>query len=188
MSQENVEVVRKPLRVRERTGRSFEQRLALRFPRSTAAYIRLIGKRPPRSRLRQVALWRGARDGVEAWNRRDLDALLIAYHTDCEHYPPREFVEAGLWEPCYRGRHGYMRLMASWWDTDTAAHIEPIELLDRGTHVVLLSELSASPPRLAGVPLTRTYASVWTLQNGKIRTVRDYTSHDAALEAVGLSE
>jgi hypothetical protein len=58
-----------------------------------------------------VALWRGARDGVEAWNRRDLDAFLIAYHADCEHYPPREFVEAGLWEPRYRGREGYAKLM-----------------------------------------------------------------------------
>jgi ketosteroid isomerase-like protein len=110
------------------------------------------------------------------------------YHADCGHYPPREFVEAGLWEPCYRGREGYARLMASWWDTDTAAHVEPVELLDFGTHVVLLSELSTSTSRLAGVPLTRTYASVWTLQDGKIRTVREYTSHDAALEAAGLPE
>jgi ketosteroid isomerase-like protein len=78
--------------------------------------------------------------------------------------------------------------MASWWDTDTAAHVEPVELLDFGTHVVLLSELSTSTSRLAGVPLTRTYASVWTLQDGKIRTVREYTSHDAALEAAGLPE
>jgi hypothetical protein len=67
MSQENVEVVRKPLRVRQRSMVPLDQRLALRFPRWTDSYIRLIGKRPSRSRLRQVALWRGVRDGVEAY-------------------------------------------------------------------------------------------------------------------------
>jgi hypothetical protein len=91
--------VRKPLRVRERGDRSFDQRLALRFPRLTDSYARLIARLPPGSRIRQVAVWRGARDGVEAWNRRDLDAFLTAYHTDCEHYPPREFVEADCGRP-----------------------------------------------------------------------------------------
>jgi hypothetical protein len=33
MSQENAEIVRKPLRVRERSNRTPDQRLFLRFPR-----------------------------------------------------------------------------------------------------------------------------------------------------------
>ena len=37
MSQENVEFVRKPLRVRERSSRTLDQRLSLRFPRLAAA-------------------------------------------------------------------------------------------------------------------------------------------------------
>ena len=65
MSQENVEVVRKALRVRERSSRTLDQRLGLRFPRLGAASGRLtgrlIGRLSPRSRLRQAALWRGVR-------------------------------------------------------------------------------------------------------------------------------
>jgi ketosteroid isomerase-like protein len=125
---------------------------------------------------------------VEAWNRRDLDAFLIAYHADCEHYPPREFVEAGLWEPRYRGREGYAKLMASWSDTGTDARIEPVELIDLGTRLVLLSEMAALSSRLGDVPLTRTYAHLYTLEDGKVRTLREYTDHAEALEAVGLRE
>jgi hypothetical protein len=159
MSQEDVEVVRKPLRLRERSSRSFDQRLALRFPRLTDRYIRFIGGLPPMSRIRQVAVWRAVRDAVEAWNRRDLDAFLIAYHLDCEHYPPRELVEAGLWEHCYRGRDGYAKLMASWSDAGTDARVQPVELIDLGARVVMLSETLRShvaPRRSAAHPSVRT--------------------------------
>jgi hypothetical protein len=107
MAPENVEFVRKPLRARERSRRTLDQRLAIRFPRLTAAFARLIGKLPPGSRVRQAALWRTARLGVEAYNRRDLDAVVIAYRPDLEYYPYREFVEAALAEPCYHGPSGY---------------------------------------------------------------------------------
>ena len=42
--------------------------------------------------------------------------------------------------------------------------------------------------RLAGFPLTRAYASVWTLEDGKIRRHDEYTDHAEALEAVALRE
>jgi hypothetical protein len=38
---ENVEMVRKPLRVRERSSRTLDQRFFLRFPRVNAAFARL---------------------------------------------------------------------------------------------------------------------------------------------------
>ena len=66
MSQENVEIVRKPLGVRERSRRTLDERLSLRFPRLAAAFLGRIGKLPPGSRLRQAALWRGC---GSAWRR-----------------------------------------------------------------------------------------------------------------------
>src|SRR5215204_729243 len=108
MSQENVEVVRKPLRVRERSSRPLEQRLFLRFPRLVEAYARLIGRLPPGSRLRQAALWRAARNGAEAFNRRDFEAVMIAHHPEREFHPPRELVDSGIADPSYRGPAGYM--------------------------------------------------------------------------------
>jgi hypothetical protein len=92
------QIVRKPLRVSERSGRTLDQRLSLRFPRLAAAYLRRIGKMPPGSRLRQATLWRGVRLGVEAYNRRDLDAVLIGWHPEFEYHPDRDWVKAGLVE------------------------------------------------------------------------------------------
>ena len=61
MSQENMEVVRQPLRVGERSRRTLDERLSLRFPRLVAASSRLIAKLPPRSRLVWIATCPGAR-------------------------------------------------------------------------------------------------------------------------------
>ena len=99
MQQETVEIVRKPLRVRERSSRTLDQRLSLRFPRLAAANLRRITKLPPTSRLRQAALWRAARLALEAYNRRDMDAVGIGYHPEFEYRPARNWVEAGMLEP-----------------------------------------------------------------------------------------
>ena len=125
---------------------------------------------------------------MEAWNRRDLDVALLGQHPDCEHHPPREFVEAGLWDSCYRGRDGYRRLVAGWSEIGTHARLEPTELIDLGDRLVLLSKMSASSSQLAGVPITRTYASVMALRGGRAISVTEYVDHAEALEAVGLSE
>ena len=192
MSQETRRIVRKPLRVRERSGRTLDERLLVRFPRLAAAYVprvaRLIDRLPPRSRLRQAMLARSMRATMEAWNRRDLDVALMGQHADCEHHPPREFVEAGLWEPCYRGREGYERLMAGWSEVGTHARIEPTEFIDLGDRLVLLSKMSASSSHLAGRTITRSYASVMALKEGRAIRVTEYVDHGEALEAVGLSE
>ena len=74
MSGENAEVVRKLLRVRERSGRTLDQRLAIRFPSYPRILNRLFSRLPPRSRLRQAALWRAFRLGTEAFNRQDFEA------------------------------------------------------------------------------------------------------------------
>jgi hypothetical protein len=102
------QIVRKPLRLRESSTpsrRPLDQRMRIRFPRVAQASAPLFGRLSPRSRLRQVLLGRGVRLGLEAFNRRDLDGALAAasYAPDFEYIPPREGVEAGFFEPYYRG-------------------------------------------------------------------------------------
>jgi hypothetical protein len=79
LDRENAQMVRKPLRVRERSSRTFDQRFFLRFPRVNAAFARLISGLPPRSRIRQAVAWRTAQRGVEAVNRHDLNAGMLSY-------------------------------------------------------------------------------------------------------------
>ena len=179
-------IVRKPLRVRERASRTLDQRLSLRFPGLAAMFLRRIGKLPPGSRLRQAALWRAARLGLEAYNRRDLDAVAIGFHPDLEYYPYREFVEAGLAEPCYHGPSGYHAYIAGTYEVWGAdVRLEPRELIDLGTRLVVLADM---PMRAqgSGLSLTETYACVSTLKDGRVIRQRDFLDHAEALEAAGL--
>src|SRR5215216_5663461 len=185
MSRENVEVVRRPLRVREKSSRTFDQRLAIRFPRLNAANFRLLAKLPPSSRVRQALLWRAMRLAIEAYNRRDLQAVVTGFHPELEYYPYREFVEAGLAEPCYRGPSGYRAYITATYEVwGTEVRLYPTELIDLGDRLVLLADM---PMRAqgSGVPLAETYAGVSTLRDGRVIRQDDFLDQAEALEAVG---
>ena len=96
MSQENVEVVRMPLRVRERSSAPLDQRLVLRFPRVAVLSAQLLDRLSPRSRLRRAAFSRATVLAIEGFNRGEYDMALVARHPHCEYRPPREMIEAGL--------------------------------------------------------------------------------------------
>ena len=182
------QIVRKPLRVREQSRRTLDERLALRFPGPFAAFARLIGRLPTRSRLRQAALWRSVRLGLEAYNRRDLEAASIGFRPDLEYYPYREFVEAGLAEPCYHGPSGYRAYIESTYEVWGAdVRLEPTELIDLGDRLVLLADMPMRA-QASGVPLGEKYAAVSTLKDGRVIRHRDFLNHAEALEAAGLRE
>ncbi len=188
MSQENVEIVRKPLRVRERSRRTLDQRLSLRFPRLAAAYVRLIAGLPPRSRLRQAALWRAARLGLEAYNRRDMDAVGIGYHPEFEYHPARNWVEAGLLEPCYRGLEGHKRYVASTAEVFGAdVYVMPVELIDAGKRIAVLANVPMRA-QASGIRLTEAFALVSTFEDGMMIRTQEFYDYAEALKAVGLSE
>jgi ketosteroid isomerase-like protein len=186
MSRDNVDLVRKPLKIREHSRRTLDQRLAIRFPWLSAASFRLLAKLPPRSRVRQAAVWRGTRLMVEAYNRRDLEAVVTAYRPDMEYYPYREFVEAGLAEPVYRGPSGYRAYIEATYDVwGTEVRLYPTELIDLGDRIVLLADMPMRA-QASGVALAQTYAGVSRLKHGRVIRNDDYLTHTEALEAVGL--
>ena len=188
MSQENVEVLRKPFRVRERSSRTLDQRLFLRFPRLADMCLRSVARLRPHSRLRQAVILRGAQQAVEALNRRDLDALTPFRDPNFELHAPHDVVESGLMEPSYRGDAGYRiyvsEVLGVWGDGMRA---EPVELIDLGDRFVLLYNMAVRA-RASGVQLLGEMATVAVLNDGKTIRQHDYLAHSEALEAVGLSE
>jgi hypothetical protein len=70
------QVVRQPLATREGAGRTLDQRIQLRFPRAATLNALLISRLPPSSGIRQAILRRTAQLSLEAFNRRDLDAVV----------------------------------------------------------------------------------------------------------------
>jgi ketosteroid isomerase-like protein len=188
MSPEDVEIVRKPLRARERSSRTLDQRLSLRFPWLAAAGLRRITKLPPSSRLRQAAVRRAARLAVEAYNRRDMDAVGIGYHPEFEYHPARNWVESGLLEPSYRGLEGHKRYVASTAEVFGAeVYVRPVELVDAGERFAVLANVPMRA-QASGISLTEAFALVTTLKDGLVFRVQEYYDHAEALEAVGLSE
>jgi ketosteroid isomerase-like protein len=188
MSQENVKVVRSPLRVRERSNRTLDQRLAIRFPRLAAANARMLSRLSPSSRLRRAVLTRSVQLASEAYNRRDLDAVVSGYHPAIEYYPARDWVEAGFFEPCYRGPDGYRAYVATTAEVfGDDVHFKPTELIDLGERIVMLA---TAPMRAqaSGVRLTEEFAYVATQRDGQIISLQEYYDHSKALEAVGLRE
>jgi ketosteroid isomerase-like protein len=180
------QIVRKPLRVGERSRRTLDQRLSLRFPRLAAANARLIGKLAPGSRLRQASLWRSARLALEAYNRRDLDAVVIGCDPEFEYRPGRQWVEAGLVERCYRGLEGYRNYVASTdevWGGEN--YLRPVELVDLGERIVMLAD-APMRAQASGVPLTEAFALVATLKDGRTIHAQEYYDHAEALKSVGL--
>ena len=73
-------VVRKPLSVNVGSRRTFEERVSLHWPWLPALGMRVVARLSPRSKIRQALIWRAARQGAEAFNRRDIDAVLIGKH------------------------------------------------------------------------------------------------------------
>ena len=188
MSQENVEIVRSRLRVRERSSRTIDQRLSLRFPRLAAANTRLIAKLPPDSSLRKALLPRAVRLASEAYNRRDLDAVVISWHPECEYIPGREWIEAGLVEPCYRGLEGYREYVAATsevWGEEN--YLMPLELIDLGARFVVLANVPMRA-QASGVSLTEAFAYVATVKDGSLVRIQEFYDHAEALKAVGLEE
>jgi ketosteroid isomerase-like protein len=187
MSQENQEVVRKPVRLRERPSRTLDQRLDLRIPTLPSIYRRLLSRLPPSSRLRQAALWRAVRLGIEAFNRHDFEAVLINYHTDFEFRPPRELTDSGIADPSYRGHAGYVRFVSGWVSAWGAFRFEPQELIDLGNRGVILAKMTGRGGG-SGVVVDQRFASVYDERDGMIIRQHDYLDHAEALEAAGLRE
>lgn len=188
MPQENVEVFRRPLRARELSSRTLDQRLLLRFPRLAAAYVRLIARLSASSRLRQAAIGRGVRLGVEAYNRRDLEAAVVGWDPGFEYRPGREWVEGGLVESCYRGSEGYRRYAEV---ADGIAggklHLRRVELIDLGERLLILADAPTHAQAGDTTP-SDPFATLADLKDGRVIRAQEYFDHAEALEAAGLAE
>ena len=184
MSQENI--VRTPLRLREQSRRTLDQRLALRFPQLSREVRRWGGRLPAGSRVRQAFIVRAVRLGYEAFNRRDLEATLINYDREVEFFPPRDMIESGVVASSYRGHDGYRRFFGEWLSVWGSYRGELRELIDLGDRLLTLGQLAAHGEG-SGVPVIQEYASLMTVRDGQVIRQQEYFDHAEALEAVGLS-
>jgi ketosteroid isomerase-like protein len=123
-----------------------------------------------------------ARRTFQAFNDRDLDAILVDLHDDVEAFPRLAAVEGG-----YRGHEGVRR----WWAQLLVAfpdfQAEILEVRDLDDIIILALRLRGSGAESA-TPIDAAVWQVTEFRGEKVSRWRVYTSESEALEAVGLSE
>jgi ketosteroid isomerase-like protein len=190
MSAENVEPVRQKLAPIQRGTRTLEERLALRYPWFVGLWARLIARLSPNSRLRQALLSRTVQNSLAAYDRGDIEVIVLAFHPDAEFLAPPDHGQEGTlgFKQSYRGVRGFREFDADWRSAWEAMRVEPQELIDFGDQLLLLARVTALG-KGSGVPINQDLAVLQTL-NGAGQIVREqrYANQAEALKAVGLEE
>lgn len=126
-----------------------------------------------------------AREGYEAWNRHDLEALLRSTAEEWE-FDTRLKVP-GI-ERVYRGHEGLRKLFRNWytepWEGGLSMRIERLIELDDERVVGLITFQGRG--KHSGVDVSVPYAHVLTFRDGMNVRIDGFTSWRRALEFVGL--
>ena len=123
---------------------------------------------------------RNLHQGLDAFNRRDRDALLAICDPECENLPPREWPEnapirgaAAIWD--------YVEAVKTWED----GSFEWGELIDEGTDKIVVNQRRETPGKASGMGVggaTRSYSLSAT---GKVVCSESFATRAEALEAAG---
>jgi ketosteroid isomerase-like protein len=124
-----------------------------------------------------------ARRSIDAYNRRDVEALRALDHPDIElDFSASRGVEAGV----YRGIEAVLRLHRTYFETFEEIVIKPDRFIDAGESVVV-PNVSRSRGR-GGIEVPARSTFVFTVRDGEIIRICLYQELEQALEAVGLRE
>ena len=120
---------------------------------------------------------------VEAWNRRDMDAMLSRLHPALEWRTSGSFPDL---DRVYQGHAGFERFhresMGAW----ESFQIVTGEVRDCGEQLISRSTFEGTARN--GLVVRRPTASAWTFRDGLGVRVQLYAAWSQALEAVGLRE
>jgi ketosteroid isomerase-like protein len=120
---------------------------------------------------------------IDAYNRRDLEALRVLSDPDTElDWSASRGVEAGV----YEGIDAVLRLYSAYFDAFEEIIIEPDRFIDAGESVVV-PNLSRSRGR-EGIEVLARSTLVITFRSRKVTRICLYQATEQALEAVGLRE
>ena len=124
--------------------------------------------------------------GLEAYNRRDVEALIAIAHPEIEWHPAL-MVKLGGGEAVYRGHAGVRELMAEVEDTLAELHVDLPEIRDLGERVLAVGRIRARG-KTSGAVTEAPLGYLADFRDGMVIRIRTYLDHNEALEAAGLSE
>ena len=121
---------------------------------------------------------------IEAFNRRDVEALKTLFVTDAEIVPVRAALEGTVYRGPDAVEHWIAAVDESW--EELRVELEG-GVRDGGDRVLVLGRIHGQG-RESGAPIDVVAAAVAYFRDGLITTLHNYTNPAEALEAAGLSE
>ena len=120
------------------------------------------------------------RAAIDAFNRRDTDALLALGHDDFVFDWSRSMApNRGI----YRGITGFREFAEEQWDMFSDMEISPEELIPRGDHVVV--PITVRARGRGDIPVSANSAMVYTFEGGRLVRITLYQGREQALAAAG---
>ncbi len=123
-----------------------------------------------------------AERGIDAFNRRDVEALAEVTALDFEWFPALPGAVEG---DGYQGLQGIETYLGEIRDTWEDLCMVGGELRDLGDRVLWLGRTEGRG-RGSGVPVDTPLAVIYDIRGGKVSRARAYLDHDEALQAAGL--
>ena len=125
-----------------------------------------------------------ARRVIDAFNRRDVDAIFACVNPDVEWFPAMSVTFGGGLRG-HEGIESYVREVNDTWEEyRVVAH----DFRDLGEDQVLVLSRVEGRGAGSGGLVNAAMGQIFDFRDGKIARVRTYLDHDQALAAVGLSE
>ena len=122
--------------------------------------------------------------GVDAYNRRDVEALVEELHPRIEWRPLLPVLLGGE-AAVYRGHKGARRGIQELEEAFTELRAEPVEFRDLGERVVAIGHLHGRGKE-SGVVTESPIVWLVDFEDGKVVRIREYLDPDEALEAAGI--
>ena len=123
------------------------------------------------------------RQGADAFNRRDIAAILRDFDHDAEWVEDQRYPGA----EAFSGPSGVERSIRKWWDAWGEIAMDIDETIDMGDRVVLAGRVRARGHD-SDVTVEAPFGGVYEFRAGKVIRVQILASRAEAVEAVGLSE
>ena len=126
------------------------------------------------------------RPGVEAYNRRDVEAVLEVLDPDVEWHDVFQVVLGGQ-ATVVRGHEGARALMRDHQEAFDELETEYSDMRDLGDQLVAIG-VARVRGRESGVEIKSPLGAVVDFRNGKVIRIRTFLDPSEALEAAGLRE
>jgi ketosteroid isomerase-like protein len=124
--------------------------------------------------------------GVDAYNRRDAEAMIEDLDPEVEWHPAL-LVMLGGTATVYRGHAGVHALLRDIDDTLSEIHVEFSDIRDHGDQVVATGRIRTRG-KASGAGTEAPLGYVADFRDGKVIRIRTYLDPREALEAAGLPE